>query len=73
MPGQCVLFIDDPLLATENGVLWLDNLLVRVTSPREYPFRGTMHIRGTQMYLTNTTLEGNGDGIHDCGTCGFFA
>ena len=75
MPAQCVILVDDPLMATLQGSLWLDNLLVKVGIPRQPPFYTSLNVWGTRLYLTNVTLEGmgDGDGVQECAVCGFQA
>ena len=53
------------------GELWLDNLYVRLTVPVHDSFDEL--IAGgssSNMWMTNVTLQGNGEGNFDCYSCG---
>lgn len=52
--------------------MWLDNLYVRTTTPRQANLFQFLNIYGedAQLWMTNVTMQGNGDGQSDCNNCG---
>ena len=51
--------------------LWLDNLYVRLTSPRDVNFLHFLAAyEDAELWMTGVTLQGNGDGERDCDHCG---
>ena len=76
LPGQCLLLADTAVMIVVNSSLWLDNVYIRLTERRD---TGTVLSRqdqflrvegsGAELWMTNTTLQGNGAGIKDCETC----
>ena len=71
-PRQCLLLADTDLLYVGGTKLWLDGLYVRLTTPRDDVFFRFIEVGETigELWMTNVTLQGNGDGALDCYTCG---
>lgn len=71
LTGQCLLLADEQVLSAGSR-LWLDGLYFRLTSPRHRLFSQLIvtHGAGTEVWMTNVTLQGNGDGQQDCYICG---
>ena len=70
--GQCLLLVDTDLLYVGGTSLWLDGLYVRLTEARDETFFRFIEVGDTtgQLWMTGMTLQGNGDGVLDCYTCG---
>lgn len=79
LPGQCVLLVDTAVLLVVNSSAWLDNVYIRLTE-RRTPFeedllatRQDVHVRVegslAELWMTNTTLQGNGAGVQQCEAC----
>jgi hypothetical protein len=71
LPYQCLLIADmDLLYAVSTSQLWLDGLYVRYRRTacvdEFYEFLKTE----SKMWMTAVTLQGDGDGVDDCDTCG---
>ena len=67
-----MLLVDTDLLYVGGTKLWLDGLYVRLTDPRNGPFFRFIEVGYTtgQLWMTGLTLQGNGDDVLDCYTCG---
>ena len=67
--GQCLLRADDkPMSVTEN--LWLDRLYIRLTSPKNgFMLEFVCADNSSELWMTEVTFQGNGDGEHDCVSC----
>lgn len=77
LPSQCLLLVDTALLYVDKTRnLWLDNLYVRLKDVRdeEGMFGQIIGIGRSkvEVWMTNLTLQGNGDGIQDCSYCGIY-
>ena len=76
LPGQCLLLVDTALMYVDKNNLWLDGLYVRLKDVRD-PEGIFGQIIGVgrsnlQVWMTNITLQGNGDGVQDCSYCGLY-
>ena len=78
-PGQCLISVDHEVLVVSDTDVWLDMLYVRLVIPRNFTFFEFVHVHGTgdiitgpnaAAYMTNVTLQGNGDKSPDCVDCG---
>lgn len=78
LPRQCVLFVNHNLMWLINTRLWLDALYVRLTTPRNadegfaqliYLGRISELSDEEDLWMTDVTLQGNGDGEPDCDFC----
>jgi hypothetical protein len=74
LPYQCLLIADmDLLFASRPSQLWLDGLYVRYSrTARVDSFYEFLFTYG-KMWMTAVTLQGNGDGVDDCTTCGVWS
>lgn len=69
-PGQCLLLAAYNLMTVMDR-LWLDALRVRLTSLRDDELQQLLaSAPGSELWMTKVTLQGNGDGECDCGSCG---
>lgn len=79
LPYQCLILVDGDLGRVWGVELWLDGLYFRLTTPREiagekdgFNFNNYLiNLQGdtTELWMTNVTLQGNGDGVQDCDDC----
>lgn len=67
-----MVVVDGSVMLLEKGELWLDNIYLRLASKREEDTFATYIWvqRAGEMWGTQVTLQGNGDGMQDCRTCG---
>ena len=73
LPGQCLLLVDHLLMWMDDR-MWLDNLYVRLASPRYNEFGGFVTGgNASELWMTGVTLQGNGDGVQDCDDCALFS
>lgn len=60
-------------MAVINSKLWLDSLYFRLAETREpdEPFPELIRVEGkeSQVWITRTMLQGNGDKVQDCVDC----
>lgn len=82
VPGQCLLAVDQSLLVVNDSNLWLNSLYIRITAPRNETFFELVYVQGNgpisegasaAVFITNVTLQGNGDDVRDCLDCGITA
>lgn len=69
LPRQCLLLADWHLLEVYTSKLWLDGLYVRLATPRCTAGIGDALLEvwyGAEVWMTDITLQGNGDSVHDC-------
>ena len=83
LPGQCLLLADNTLLNVV-GSTWLHGLYVRLTILETGEFNSLIlgepdptaftqnSVTGPRLWMTEVTLQGNGDGVRDCHACGLF-
>lgn len=78
-PGQCLVAVDHELLVVSDSEVWLDSLYVRLVLPRNQTFFEFVFVQGggdirvgpsAALYMTNVTMQGNGDDAVDCVDCG---
>lgn len=71
---QCLLFASSNLISVNSSNLWIDKLYIRFTTARDVEFTHLIEARGAagNLWTTNTTLQGNGDGLRDCWACGIY-
>jgi hypothetical protein len=74
LPYQCLLIADMDLLYAESpSQLWLDGLYVRYRrTARVDEFYNYLKTE-SKMWMTAVTLQGDGDGVDDCKTCGVWS
>jgi hypothetical protein len=69
LPYQCLIIADMDLLWTDFQ-LWLDGLYVRYRcTTRADSFYNFIAVSG-QLWMTAVTLQGDGNGVPDCASCG---
>lgn len=71
--GQCVMLSMHALFSVSGIPMWLDSVYLRMLpSPGSYlpPILSTSD---TSLWMTNVSLQGDGDGVKDCPVCGFIA
>ena len=71
--------MDDGLLNIKDSELWLDSLYIRLSAPRSpQGFSELVYTRGESpidqppdavLFMTNVTMQGNGDDVADCTHC----
>ena len=74
-PGQCLLLANNNLFEVNGTKLWIDNLHIRLTVARDDQFSHLVEVRGAsgELWMTNMSIQGNGDGVRDCWACGLYA
>lgn len=74
LPHQCVLLADENLITVDESSLWLDNVYIRLTAPRNISFNHFIDVRGSssKLWMSSVTVQGRGaiDGDKDCNACG---
>ena len=72
--GQCVIVADRSVLQTEHGRLWVDNVYIRLTrSPPESVSVLVSVTEDAQLWMTRSTLQGNGRFDAEQGAIGIFS
>ena len=73
LPNQCLLLVDYGLMEVDHSQLWLDNLYVRFTAPRDTGFTRLIRVHGDivegEVWITNMTMQGNSGGDWNCRHC----
>lgn len=65
--SQCILITDMDLLRVQSGPMWLDNIYVRLKrSGRDEQPLLIETVQQGRAYLTNVTLQGDGDQFLSC-------
>lgn len=74
--------MDHALLTVEDSDLWLNSLYIRLIAPRNQSFLELVYVKGNgaiskgvsaTLFMTNVTMQGNGDDVVDCLDCGLTA
>lgn len=58
-PYQCLLLVNAPLLRIKQSQLWLQGLYVRLSKPRDGPFKQFVEVvgRDSQLWITDVTMQ----------------
>ena len=72
LPGQCLILTDKNTFYVANQALWLHNVYVRVRLSTRELFDELVQVWYTdsQLWVTNSTFQGDGNGAQDCDVCG---
>lgn len=73
LPLQCLLLASDNLFQANGTRLWIDRLYIRLTTARHDLFTQLVEARAGRLWMTEMTLQGNGDGVRDCWACGIYS
>lgn len=72
-PHQCVILSDNSPFQVSFADLWIENVYVRMVTPSSGALDPLLTAERSSVWMTNVTLQGDGDKSTDCTLCGFSA
>ena len=74
LPGQCLIVTDGDTIYMNGGGLWLDNVYMRLRRSTREQFAEFIQVAtSSQLWIANSTFQGDGNGVQDCDACGIRA